>query len=531
MNLTDDQLSAELHRIASPMTARPDIHSLVLARVARRRRNRMGAITAGGLVTAALLVGAISLTTRPDGQRIRAVDPTTDPTLGAAEDAAPAPPEPAPGTEAPTTVGPVTTVPIPITAFRPVVVPGPPPAVELSPDVSAELAAVQASVIQSLGQLTSFSATATIRRSFVPADPPPPGTPVGDPDPSFPPPDAPAGHDDITRNVVALRGDGSLWVETEFGGFASYDATTGVSLRRDARTEQDAAAGRFENQEVVGWADNSVPLLIMFGHDPVLDFNQFDATASLSVVEHDGRPAWQIEYGRLYEDYDDEFTLVVDQATGLLVRSKSVQTTSDGVSTEESSFTDLATDIAWPAAFPGSLPPGEPVDRSGDPNGFRPISLADASAAFGDGVLLPAVLPPTARVSLATVSTSFGTDDLATTVPADATFESLVMTVDIPDGFLRSQIELSRTLAKPGQPAPAGMIVVDGALCRSSDLIRCNSTAPDGSVATGPLAAAAVTDGASVTADIGTVSYRILAINHDDAVALAASLVPYPPVG
>ena len=398
----------------------------------------------------------------------------------------------APETALPTSV--VTTAPPPTSE--------PPPALTIP--IESQIAQVTREVNERLSQLHSFRATATVHAVQQEVSPiPSVTTPV---------------IDQTMVNTITLMADGSIWSEGDSFHWTSYDAATGVS-----RGEFGGADGGTQYQEIVGWPDNSTPLLILFGYDPVMRFDAMQQPTLTEVTSHLGRPAWQIT--STFEGGYTETTPVtqtetytIDQQTGLVVAYDQRQT-QNGVETNvrEARIDDLEVGATLPAAFPGAFPEGAVVDRSGDPNGFVPLSVADAGAMFGSGFVVPAgdgAPVPRTTVNMFDMP---ATDSSPGGVMYQASIESRT-------GFVRSTVSISKSTITSGSPLQ-GWIVIDGLLCASPDGVHCVGFDGPSMITAGALAGVPSRfDGRVLIIDNGPVQIVVDAATPEAALVIANSL-------
>ncbi len=353
-----------------------------------------------------------------------------------------------------------------------------------APAFADQLAAIEAEVIPELASLSGFRATATVVRVGTDAN----GAPVSA----------------TSTNEVTLLGNGSMWTTMSNGGWGSFDPATG--LTRGAFPD---GAGGVSYQLIEGWSDNSVGVNILLGHDPiVMPTSISGAVESITEVDHDGRPGWEI---RTTED-ELATSYVIDRATGLLVAF---------VHGEDSmSLTALSTDVSLPPEFPGSFPEGADVQRSGDPNAFQPMSIEDAVTQFGTGAMTPDPFDPATGASVAEVPATY--DGGYSTVQ-----KRLVL--QLRSGFLRTEVTVFKEVVVTGAPpAGSGMIIVDGMECTSSNGVACD-VIDEGSVLTaGPLAGFAVEDAGTgyIVASNGPIQVWISAPTADAARTVLESLRP-----
>ena len=337
------------------------------------------------------------------------------------------------------------------------------------PTAQQQLTDILGAANEALSRLKSFSATATVTRGGPIIGPTATDVRIEE-------------HTTVTR--VTLMADGSLWTEADTTPWGSFDASTGV-----ARNATLAADGTIAYQEVVGWADNSVPLNIVLGADPVPSLPLFESAVEqgmeLTVSEvdsHLGRPAWRIDAVAPGGEDSGTESWVIDRTTGLVVEHHMHSPSSFGgqVVGEDSTdivLDDLVTDVELPPAFPGTFPVGAVVNRSGDPNGFQLVTLDQAAQIFGAPIAVPADLPADARIRATTQRESYGTSE-----PIATDFE---VTIEFGEGFIRTRVMTSKSVLDPGQPVPTGSLVVDGLLCATFDGVRCTEEELANEVGTG----------------------------------------------
>lgn len=322
-----------------------------------------------------------------------------------------------------------------------------------APATDAELAEVAGAVNGRLSVLNGFRATVTLSRSQQQPS-------VDNSEPVV------TAEEDLV-NVVTLLSDGSIWSEGAAFLWTSYDATTGVS--RGAVAGQDGVT-RYE--ESVGWADNSTPLLLLFGYYPVMHFDMLGDPTLAASTSHLGRAAWRITStfaGGISGSPDDMRleTFTIDQQSGLVVAYELRQTIAGRVGVTEARLDDLVLDVALPAEFPGSFPEGADVQRSGDPSGFTSLTVSAAAAAFGAGFVAPALADDVSPRVLLTVSEFPAEGDS----PAGAFVQVMI---EWHTGFVSSSFGLSKSVITDGSLPPAGVLAVDGAVCPSTDGIHCD---------------------------------------------------------
>lgn len=266
---------------------------------------------------------------------------------------------------------------------------------------------------------------------------------------------------------VTLLADGSMWADFASGGFASYDPATGQS--RGAFTNED---GTTMYQLIEGWTENSTGLNILLGHDPAQLLTETATWSSIDIssTTHDGRRAWRVEStanarSMPYEQSGSSpqtSTFIIDQETGLIVSSSvEWQATAEQRHRQSSELIDLEIVAALPEEFPGTFPDGAAVDRSGDPNAFRPASLQEAADWFGSGFVAPTDVPPSTRIFLTEQDLQF--DD-------GESVRLRMVEIRAREGFVTPwQFTISKQELAPGAPIPESFAVVDGALCPDSD--------------------------------------------------------------
>jgi hypothetical protein len=124
-------------------------------------------------------------------------------------------------------------------------------------------------------------------------------------------------------------------------------------------------------------------------------------------------------------------TLLIDQATGVLVSETDTSTDNGVVTTQQSDYTDLVVNAPLPATFPGAFPADVKVNRSGDPS-LGPVPNPEAAAQrFGPGFVAPADLPAGSWIQV---------------------MEGPNASIIIRHGFVTSRIDL---VAEPGRPPDA----------------------------------------------------------------------------
>ncbi len=207
---------------------------------------------------------------------------------------------------------------------------------------------------------------------------------------------------------------------------------------------------------------------IMLGSDPARLLGETAPSSRFVVTEttHDQRPAWQIESmmnaGGTAVDPDVETqteTFVVDQATGLIVVSSvEWQGTPQERVRRSSELIDIEQVSEMPAGFPGEFPEGAQIDRSGDPNAFRPATLDEAATWFGPGFFAPAGVPAGTTIFLSEYEWESGN-------PESALNKSVQIAAR--EGFTTPwSIYLSKDEPGPSGATPDGQLLIDGTLCR-----------------------------------------------------------------
>lgn len=458
------------------------------------RPRRWWALAGSGLVAAALLVGLVVLLTRRDAHDPAEPDGTVPPTSIVA-----------------TTLGPeisVVDTSVAVTTAAPASTgdPATTTATTLSDEQSAaQLDEIRTEVTRLLAGFDSFRAVATTTQRSTPA-----------PDDTSEEP-----NDLTTTNTVTLRADGSMWAENETG-WNAYDATTGIA--RIAWTNQD---GSVAYQEVVGWGNNSVPLNVAAGYDPT-QLGVGGAVAISEITSHLGRPAWKISWsfpigaaqgsdaGAVLPIQED--SMVIDQTTGLVIQRTTYSVQEDGgESFEDSRLDEIELGVELPATWPGSFPEGATVDRSGDPNGFTPMTIEQAAAEFGPGLAVPTDRE-VSSIAIGQISTAIGSTRLTTLTQE--------VTITAHTGFARSLVVFSRILPIEGTPPPEGVADVGGSWCSSTDGATCTPSFGEEVIDAGALTGAqtSVRDGFLGT-QIGPITVRVVAGSDADAWALVRSLV------
>ena len=230
-------------------------------------------------------------------------------------------------------------------------------------------------------------------------------------------------------------------------------------------------SGDMYYQLIEGWTDNSTGLSIMLGSDPARLLGETAPYSRVVVTEttHDQRPAWQIESmmnaGGAPVDQDvatQTERFVVDQATGLIVVSSvEWQGTPQDRVRRSSELIDIERVSEMPAGFPGEFPEGAQIDRSGDPNAFRPATLDEAAAWFGPGFFAPANVPAGTTIFLNEYE--WESDN-----PESALNKSVQISAR--EGFATPwSMYLSKDEPGPGGATPDGQLLIDGTLCRDFD--------------------------------------------------------------
>jgi hypothetical protein len=416
----------------------------------------------------ALIVGAVALVREPSNGSI-----------------SPAPPE--------------TTV--PITVPPTIAVEEPAVTTTAAAEPAVTVADVQAAVTERLSTLQGVRATATVHTRQTALD----GSTV------------PTAQETTSVNEITLMADGSLWLQGDLARWSSYDASTGVS-----RAAFITADGATQYQEIVGWTDNTTPLLIALRVNPVMRFDSVQDSTVEEVVSRLGRPAWRLRNSLEYGAPDDlsafsqQEIFTIDKESGLIVEYR--QVVNNGVEdVTEMSLTDLQLDATLPAEFPGSFPDGAVVDHSGNPAGFRVVAPEEASAQFGSPVFLPAAADSTVRIVMSTNEGLWGQNSLPVT--------SAQLTIELRTGFVINSVLIMKTTAQPGtEVTDPTAVVVDGLICFSTDGVTCSDASLGSVITEGALAGApSVAQSSSVSASVGAVQYVVIAGSSDEALAIANS--------
>jgi hypothetical protein len=248
-----------------PTSLDPEAAPFIAVVTTPMRRPRTGLFFAAGLATAAAIVGVLVFAGRNE-RDLDDVGPApvasdADTTPSSAPSSAPQTTDAVDTTAAP----PETTT---VTPIAPV-------------DIAARLAEIDAARALALRQFTTLGFTANHVRTN------PDGTVQS-----------------ATKADVVLRNDGSLSASSDTTVWSFYDATTGT-----ARLAYLGSDGQTAYQEVVGLADNSLPLGVPTGlPNGIVELFPLRADSVVDVADDtvDGRPTWRIEY---------EFSLA-DEATG-----------------------------------------------------------------------------------------------------------------------------------------------------------------------------------------------------------------------
>ena len=349
-------------------------------------------------------------------------------------------------------------------------------------------------VFAALAELDSFSGTATVvERTVHPAS-------TGLPD------------DTSTRGThrLTMLADGRVWTESTDGGWSSFDPGTGV-----ARLGYVALDGTVKYQEVQGWTDYSTGLMILGGHLPVLEPGVHQPNTPVTETTFEGRPAWEIRQML--------GAVIVDQATGIVVRSLTENPQDDGrLVIQESTLVDLEVGTALPDIFPGLFPEGAAVDRSGSPTGALSLTVDEAATRFGRGVVVPPSADASMRITLSESTGNMGSVEML----------NQRLELSISDGFVRTtRIEIMK-FVPVDDVLPDGWAIVDGEACASTDGVTCGLEGPDDSsvITSGPFAGApSAVEGTRVTIEDGPWRIVISAVSGDAALDIANSLVRVEP--
>jgi hypothetical protein len=239
-----------------------------------------------------------------------------------------------------------------------------------------------------------------------------------------------------TSADVVLRNDGSLSLTSDSTVWSFFDATTGI-----ARLAYTGPDGQTAYQEVVGLADNSLPLGAGTGL-PNGIFEPFPLTPDyvVDIADDvvDGRPTWRIDrdYGTLggSTDPDQTMSIWIDVATGVTVqlRSTGMQAANGIPLTDTVTLSDLDLAAVLPADFPGTFPDVAVVAPSGDALAFGPTTVEQAAAEFGVNVVVPTEPADVVAIS----QMNFGNDD-------GTTSSSPSLIVRWFDGFVPTEYRLA----------------------------------------------------------------------------------------
>lgn len=432
-----------------PPTATANHLANVAERAERRRRRRTA--TAMGAVAAVLVAGgatALALRDPDSGPTTTLTAPPTSPTIPGQE----------PTTTPPTTAAapaPITTAATLVTTSAPHTSPSPTTAPTLSIAVNREpgqpappeLVTLAATIAERARNVSSFGGTVEHIQG------------------------APAQPVSTTTRLVALRADGSMWTTDDVGGWASFDAASGIT-RMAFRLD---AAEEFQYQEIVGWNDNFTGEQVMLGFPPLIDVAGLTGEITISEAPYPAIPermAWRIEQhdglgtplGGDSATMTSDLVYWVDQATGItLAVDRTHTSTSDGsaeVTDQTSQLTTFATDVDFPPEWPGAFPDGATVARSGDPAAFTSaMTDADLLLAFGDGLLVPDVATTGRQIEV--WWQSYGSDGLP--VRDAGTASTVAFTIH--RGFERTSVRVERSqVAAPTEGAVVVGEVAGGAL-------------------------------------------------------------------
>ena len=323
-------------------------------------------------------------------------------------------------------------------------------------------------------------------------------------------------------NDVVLRNDGSLWATGDTILMNSFDAATGV-----ARLHFVQADGSSAYQEVVGWTDNSVPLMTMLGGvDPTGPVDVLDG-ATIEATTLDGRDVWRVGRTLAMDGDEQTDTWTVDRATGLIV-GYDVDWVYDGASRHARRsvvISDVVLGAELPPEFPGSFPEGAVVDRSGDPNGFRLATVAEAATAFGDGFVLPADLANDARITLRTYDSNLSDPvEVAAGNSGEVVAPTISVEIITRVGFTRTVTTLTK-MRPPLTGVPGGYMLVGDALCPTSDGVTCRTWSEESEITAGDWAGASSNlEQTSISAERDGITLSVNAPTAEEALALANSL-------
>jgi hypothetical protein len=312
---------------------------------------------------------------------------------------------------------------------------------------------------EALRRLSGFTATAEVTRFFTSGDEQP----------------------QTRTNEVTLLADGSFWAQAGPEEWGSYDPVANV-----VRGAFRGADGTIQFQEIVGQADNSLPLGVLIGMNPVQLVGTLPGESSdIAATTFEGRPVWEITTAVEYDlpvcretcegdPYTQTMVETIDQVTGLVIRSSNSTTQQNGTS-QVSVLRDVRTVDSLPAAFPGAFPDGATVDRSGDPTAAVTVTLDDVSGFFG----IPTPVPSGLGDVSVTVEETAGFD------PDGSAFTSRSVAIVVSDGFLTTSIYVSASTVPEGDLPREG--VVDGYLCMTGDHDGDGACDPDPLLAHTPL--------------------------------------------
>jgi len=472
------------------------------------RPQRVLAVAGSLAVLCALVAGLLVVRSNRDD-----TSPTGVPenTTGAATTVAPA--EPVPTVAPPSSAPPAEPVP---TAIPTSVA----PSTSALPDNEQVLREVRRAQFEALRKLPGFTATA-VKTVFTPS--------TGEPE------------SEQTAQVTLLA-DGSFFADQGERGWGSFDPAT--HLVRGVFQLPDGTTGY---QEIVGQAQNTVPLNILTGHDPTA-LVQYGGPADTTVREStfEGRSVWEVTTvfgfdrsmceGECAGPPSTQTTVqTIDQETGLVIRN-SITSTAPNTVPNLSVLRDVQIVDSMPPGFPGSFPEGVTVDRSGDPNAVATIALGDIATRFGIAVPLPAGFEDS-TISYQEMD-GMWTGDGGT----EATTFHRTVEFSVPEGFTTTRVRVSAISVPPGGVVPPGMIVVDGGFvcsaapgadqCESLDATTVSSQQMDGAVtltsgALAGLGAYQSDESASITS--GPFQISILAGDRAAALAIANDFVLVEP--
>lgn len=239
-------------------------------------------------------------------------------------------------------------------------------------------------------------------------------------------------------NTVTLASNGSMWTTGTTLEWSSYDSTTGIG-----RTQVMGSDGI---RSYTQYSFSTLPLHLVIGLNPTPHFGELGSDAEINEVDLDGRPAWEITSTHDSTGPDgvvthtDE-TLDIDKATGLVIGRAITSTAPGTVTVQSATLTDLELNVGFPpAGFPGSFPSDAKVQGGAvGPTSFHLLTVDEAAAQFGGGLVAPSPLPARARIFVDTIPNQQPTV-IQTAGAVTLSPPARAITFEFPQGFAPSSI-------------------------------------------------------------------------------------------